>query len=79
MLASVTGFFYGPRSRARKRSDRGGAKHGASECSPDERSDIRDDSAMMGPACRGACHRARVRATRWLMRATSLNELIMSA
>jgi len=26
----------------------------------------------MAPACRGACHRARIRATRWLMRATCL-------
>jgi hypothetical protein len=35
--------------------------------SPDERSDIR---GLAFPAYRGACHRARIRATRWLMRAT---------
>ena len=36
--------------------------------SPDQRSDIRRYTC---PAYRGACHRARVRATRWLMRATN--------
>jgi hypothetical protein len=34
--------------------------------SPDERSDIR---GLAFPAYRGVYHRARIRATRWLMRA----------
>jgi hypothetical protein len=37
--------------------------------SPHERSDMRD-SLSKSPGYRGACYRARIRATRWLMRAT---------
>jgi len=38
--------------------------------SPHEPSDMRDAPNNDLPAYRGACHRARIRATRWLMRAT---------
>jgi len=37
----------------------------------DERSEIRD-RCLARPGFRGACHRARIRATRWLIRATKL-------